>query len=560
MEEDHAPFAEKIVNMLANDEDQGGRKLLLLVMKLHLHYLPHEKYETYLSICYLIGNAVKNKLSDEQRKSFMHSYSASHGVESIPDVEAHEIFVFLKRSCVKEIKEVTYNEIGFFITTNEAKFLIPHYQMGLFVQRAAQRDLDGFDGKDELIGLLSKDQTMATLLFDCLKEDPIAQWYFLCYISRGDRNSWGFTDAHTKNPVDLPLETWQILFRRGIFHPRGDAHEENPLSVDHDVFFEMIPFKDLAQLMKNQDFKNDSLILISFNKPLIQSLVPYLMFTDLEKIFEVHNFHAVVSILQVLHPRALTSEDMETLLRISTYCYRHSSISSHGLMSDHQFIKLNKKYFEFIKANKYYVIFEEIGKVFNDTEISAIKYLEWLRIQDSEKDEERDLTLLDRFFIFLRTASAYPEMRPYFYKRFSENDQKLLRARLEPSSLRDLCLTAAATHPTGAFSYMPESFPETLKNEVSGSEKFIDSFLQEIFPMGEDYAFFAEEIVNMLANNGAQGGRKLFNLVNRFNELGPQHEKYRFIYILFYHLIWEAMNTELSEKQHQIFMDLYRNQ
>ena len=45
MEEDHAPFAEKIVNMLANDEDQGGRKLLLLVMKLHLHYLPHEKYE-----------------------------------------------------------------------------------------------------------------------------------------------------------------------------------------------------------------------------------------------------------------------------------------------------------------------------------------------------------------------------------------------------------------------------------------------------------------------------------------------------------------------------------
>ena len=119
----------------------------------------------------------------------------------------------------------------------------------------------------------------------------------------------------------------------------------------------------------------------------------------------------------ILSP-ALTSEDMETLLRISTYCYRHSSISSHGLMSDHQFIKLNKKYFEFIKANKYYVIFEEIGKVFNDTEISAIKYLEWLRIQDSEKDEERDLTLLDRFFIFLRSASAYPEMRPYFYKRF----------------------------------------------------------------------------------------------------------------------------------------------
>ena len=101
---------------------------------------------------------------------------------------------------------------------------------------------------------------------------------------------------------------------------------------------------------------------------------------------------------------------------------------------------------------------------------------------------------------------------------------------------------AAATHPTGAFSYMPESFPETLKNEVSGSEKFIECFLQEIFPMGEDYAFFAEEIVNMLANDGAQGGRKLFNLVNRFNELGPQHEKYRFIYILFYHLIWEAMN------------------
>ena len=180
---------------------------------------------------------------------------------------------------------------------------------------------------------------------------------------------------------------------------------------------------------------------------------------------------------------------MESLLKqsISRY-FNYLRFPESRYIDDGELTSVNNEYLGVICRNKYFSIFKYLKENLDTNtlnKMSAKEYLRWIRGFAAEKSETKargtvrweTWLLLDPSFIFLHAASAYPELRSYFYAFFNEEDEKLLRSRLEIPTLQNLCLPVAATD-----SKVLQSIKsKPLQDEVTGSENFIGHFLRVRF-------------------------------------------------------------------------------